>query len=415
MFVDLGDMSSPVPVAPDSGPGLVRVRFLRHLVPLLAVLLLVAGAGAGPRDRSEPVVDVSIGGNARILIDGGTLFTLSSAGHNAIAAYALDGGRRWSARVAEARAESLLQVAGGSVLVTASATDTTGIHTESFDAVTGRRMWTSHLGAAFVTPAGILVTAAPAATGSTYPSGYQLLDPMSGHAIWSIDVPDGCASKLAGGALPTRLVEVCDTDSSLRVVDLSDGRTSARQTVGLGHEAGRAVVAPEEYQTLPSVLIAGTTILVTHRDAPTATMDAYALADLQPLWGHVPVSQGEDVQQCGVTLCLTYADTGIVLDAATGAVIGPMTGANSPRRHPPSAYALVVGSSSVPVPMVDAGSDIPVAPNVAGPAWLVRAGGTPVAPLRDVAAKSCVQVGGYLACATGSGRIAVWLIRSVGI
>jgi hypothetical protein len=408
VIVDLGDVSAPPPI--DTGAEALRERLagLRALIPLMLTLLLVTGAASAPLSAWRPAADVPIGDDARVLIDHGSLFTLSAAarsdGRATLTGYRLGDGRRWSATVAEPASASLIQAVDGTVLVSTDRPDPTGLgtRTESFDAVTGRRLWATDLGAAIVIGSEVLARTAS--------SGYALLDPHTGAARWTIEAPTGCVTSVTADTA-VRLVEVCSSDATMRLYDLADGRRIASRKVDLGLDTGRDVVAPADYMANARLVIIRDTIMVMHAGAPTPVVDAYGLSDLRQLWHGMSITQDEDIQACGSSLCMYETNTsGIEIDPATGALIGPATAALSPIRAIHASYALVTPTSSTAIPIVTLGADTPIASVAAvpGPVWLVRVDGAPVGPLPDTGMGGCVEAGAYIACDTSAGRLVVW-------
>lgn len=414
IVVDLGNVTDRS-TAPDPLPRRSAKRSIGLAFLVTTALLLLAAAGPLTRSTLTVVADAPVGSQAHVLLTGGRLFVDSYGEKNTITAYALDGGRRlWSTDDAEEPDLGALLAVDGTIVVSTSGIAPHETNTESFDQATGRRLWASESGYAVVTSHGVLLQSPPSAAtfadGFVDSAGYQLLDPRTGQAIWSLHIPDGCVTALAETGVPTTLVEVCVTDSSVRAIDLADGRTVAERLVPLGQDVNVAPLDPSEVMERPQVTVIGATLLISRASVPTPTVDAYALDGLlSERWSGLTEPQAQYVEPCGDAICFyTTGQNGIRIDVTTGESLGPI--AAPPVRVAPGSLAVVATNGIQPQAILNspAGTDVAVQPDGNAPVWLERTPGELIAPLPGAGPTSCAQTAGYIVCATLDSRVRVW-------
>ncbi|HEY2791565.1 MAG TPA: PQQ-binding-like beta-propeller repeat protein, partial [Micromonosporaceae bacterium] len=347
-LVDLGDDFDPPAEVAAIAPAWRDRRTPRVVGLALLVLLLVAGSASVASGPFRVVARIVIGLDASVMVEGPNVYVYDiSDGHDSLRAYRIDGGRLlWSAVTVELAPETTMAYVDGYVIASMSDTDNSGEHTVAFDARTGRRLWTSEFGYATAVTGGVLVESAPRPAGFNYPgtvrsATYRLLNTADGRTVWSLGLPDDCDTALANDVVPpedaaeptpTTLIELCPDSKLLTTIDLATGRTTGSRTVDLGDPADNFTLPPPDQMAEPQLTVAGDMLLVAHASAPQPSIDAYRIRDLAKLWSGLPMVEGQDVDQCGTSLCVyDGASDGSVFDLHTGKQVGLI----SPRQVPP--------------------------------------------------------------------------------
>ncbi len=408
--IDLGADFDVVPTAPAMPFRWQTIRRFRLAVPICAVLFLISAAVAPPAEPLRLLARLPAGVDSGVMVGGPDIYVY---GHGGIHAYRLaDGKPRWSASTVEVATETTMTYLDGRVIVSMADTDGAGEHTVAFDGGSGRRLWTSDLGSAVPVVGGVLVESQPPPAGYNFPGtvpagSFALLDAGTGHVRWHLGVPVNCLTSLAGGSVPSVLVELCANSSRLTTVDVTSGKVTAARDVDLGDPALNFLLPEADRMPVPRLVVAGATVLVAHAHAPSPTIDAYALTGLRPRWTGVPVTDGETIAPCRPALCVG----GAAVDPSTGA---PTTRPAAPPRSTGSLLLTPVGSTAaVDVAAVATGASVSLETPPPGRAAMTlsrwRAGAASTVEIIDgVAAHSCAQVGGVLACLSGPDRLSVW-------
>jgi putative pyrroloquinoline-quinone binding quinoprotein len=436
-LVDLGDDFDAPPPGSWMAYRWPMLRRCRIALPVVALLLLVAAAASAPSAPLHQAARVPIGIEASVMIVGSDLYVYdTSDGHNGIRAYELGSGRlQWSASTPEIAGETSMQDVDGNIVVSMVDTDASGEHTVTFDARTGRRLWSDEFGFATDAAGGLLVESAPRPPGYNFPGTvrtgtFRLLDPRTGAIRWTVDVPSSCVTDVGNPAagLPNTLVELCSDSSRLTVIDLLSGQVAASRQVPLGDPGADYVLPPPDQMAEPQLVVAGGTLLIAHANAPQPTIDAYAMTDLNQLWTGLPVIGGQDINQCGPDLCVFDGTSiGSVVDLTTGKPIG----LTPPRAAVAAVGALALAPVGKPITFSAASLVSSIAAGMSTPLQSVTAtsapkllasrqvttskltgrqseSATPIEILHGVDVRSCVTIAGFLACATTSDRLTVW-------
>jgi putative pyrroloquinoline-quinone binding quinoprotein len=425
-LIDLGEVAG-IAAASRTSTRSPALRWFRLALAMCAVVLLAtSSAGPAPLDGLRLIARVPVGVDASVMIDGSDIYVYDIAdGHHGVMAYALDrGGLRWSAATSEFGADTTMDYIDGRVIVSTIGADSGGGRTVALDARTGERLWTSDLGNAIAAAGWVLVTSTPSTGPGDATGSFRLIDARTGQVRWSLRVPVNCAAEVASpsGGVPSVLIELCPRSSRLTEMDLSDGRTVAARTVDLGDPA------PSD-----QMVIAGDTIVIAHANAPTPTIDAYAMSDLHQRWTGLPILDGQDIGACGIDLCVSG---GPIFDPHTGKRVGRATFRDPATPGPGPMVLVPVGttdppSNAVAIPTIaaDVSGRLPPAlvlnpPAPAGSAmvldsWRITSPGharpaavaAPTEILNDLDATSCVDVATYLACTTAVDVLSLWKPR----
>jgi hypothetical protein len=433
-LIDLGVDFELVPERPWTPSWRKLLRRLRLAVPACAVLLLVAAAVPAAVHPLRLLARVPLGLDPDVMVVGDDLYVYDVSGDyqasgysNTVRDYRLDdGGLRWSASLPELPPETTMTYVDGRVIVSMTATDAQGEHTAALDARTGRRLWASDLGSAVRVAGGMLVESTPPPPGFNFvgtsrTTSFRLLDAQTGRVRWSVDLDGDCLARTGGpaGGPADVLVALCASAARLTEIDLADGTAVTTRTVDLGDPGRNFLLPAADRLAEPQLAVVGDTVLVAHAHAPVPAVDAYAMTGLVPRWTGVPVLAGQHLDRCGADLCVLDADgAGPLVDPRTGAPVG-----QARPRPGPADGALVLAppgagdAAARAVPAVPAGTSMALPradPAHAGGGAVVlarwHAGGPPdpVTILSGVRTPSCLQPGGYLACATTAGALALW-------
>ncbi len=420
--IDLGEDYEPA-VRPGRFRAPVRQRSLqwRIGVPMCAILISLAASVPAPAAPLARVATISFGDQASVAEHGDDVFILDNANdRNRLRAFAIDGGRQlWTVGVAEVASDSVLTYVagegGGAVMVSLDPEQSTGIHTQLFDAATGRELWRSNDGVFSVAADGDIVTRSsaqfPLASNTDSPrapSGwtFQRRGLRSGATLWSDTVGLDCYPQLVRDpdhGMADGIVETCGSAPRLRMVDIATGAVTAQRSLP-------TTGAP------PQAFVFGDAVVVLSAGRTVFSLDGFQGAGLAPLWSAPDsVQPWQHAIGCGVILCLN-SDFGTVgVNPRTGdETEGPPSGGSGllpsivmlPDRAPADA------TYNRPQTVPD-GQAVTVPAPVSGDAWVEQVApgvliATPLQKLPGVGVASCLRMDVYLACVTARGELSFW-------
>jgi hypothetical protein len=414
-------------------------------VPVVVVVLLIAGSASAARAPLSPVANVPFDLDASAMVSGGDAIVLDyHRGANRLSVYdlhtnALD----WTAPVRVVAADSGVRVVAGVVVVSTASPAPSGSATEAFDLTSGKSLWHSFDPVVAIDVAGNLLTELDHADGT---STLQRVVPRTGRIGWTLGVPTGCATVFGPGtgslvSRAQRAVELClmpgspghppvDTPT-LRAVDLATGTVVAERLLHYMSATADILLPPDQRLRAPKVAIIGDLTLLLYNGFPPA-IDAFNAQTLATEWAGTPATVSDDMSPCGDLICVTDGTTETVIDPRSGKVI---PGVSPPAGADPAAGLVVAPVDPAhpdvhvyPIPQIDAGVNVSV-PLAAqdsaaqgsaaqgsaaqGSAWIdIRPAGartlTRIQQVDDVGASSCVTSGGFLICVTSVGRLMFW-------
>jgi len=303
------DLDRPSPEPPDDG-AVVRSRPALLLIVLVTVLLAVGGS-APARPGLTPVLALDEPVTAAEL-SGGSLFL---AAPDEVRRYALpSGARQWSRRFDLAVQALWIDPASGVLLVLAAGGEE---RLTALEAATGRPLWTEESAGTMVialSRGGVLTQ-----EGTNGEGALRMLDAHTGRTLWTRDVDPagflGPDELFQGGGSPW-IVAVGAT-GGVALLSYADGHEIARGNLELGSPP------PSADRSLPSnsvsISVVGDRLYVSRRVRGEASLTAYSIRPLAPLWRAVGGPIGS-VSDCGPVLCV--ADTRWVsgIDPAGGQV-----------------------------------------------------------------------------------------------
>ena len=432
--IDLGEDYGPVVAV-----GVVRGpdRWWQTLsyrvgVPVCAMLLFLTASTPAPAAPLSQVANIKVGDGASLLVHGTDVFVLQIAGRsNQLRAFSLKNGHpEWTAPVRESASNASMRYAGGAVLVSVIAEDSTGIHTEAFDAATGNRVWTSDNSVLTVTGDGDAVMQSGVAfpmpgvlTGPFAPVGWavQRVQPLTGRVLWTAGIEVDCDPQPIhdpAHGMPDGIVELCGSSPELRVLDLATGTIRAERHVSTTGEVP-AFPQPDLYTRMePQVFVLDDVVVMAHASHDVATIDGYVAASLDPVWTGAALQSWQRFTECDPVICLLSDYGDVVLD--------PKTGQPIPEDSPATVVAARTSLVMAPVDQsVQPGSydrldkvaddiGVVVPTPVSGNAWIERLGPGLHAQLmliqkmNGIGAGGCMQMGDYLACATALDAVTFW-------
>lgn len=303
MVIELGEASVlPETTSSPRTTGRRSAAFVAAALAVFAVLTLGGSAAATPRVRAVLVTDEM---PEAFALSSSALFTSGFASGRPVARrYSLtDGSVQWSTDLSQP-VDDVDLVEAARVLVVTSAQDA---QISFLDADTGAMLWRRASG-----PTTMLRLSADSAlmTSATPVGGTVLLqrvDLRTGVTLWSRRLNAGGYVNAGGDVAgqPDGIVTV-DWRGRGAVINFADG--AVRTTANLG--------AMPNDDTAHSVTY-GDRFYLTHRQGGTASLTAYRLSDLRPLWRDTAAPWGR-LADCGAYVCVS-ADAGMtVLDAGTG-------------------------------------------------------------------------------------------------
>ena len=412
------DLDRPSPEPPDDGT-VVRSRPALLLIVLVTVLLAVGGsAPARPGLTSVLALDEPV---TAAELSGGSLFL---AAPDEVRRYALpSGARQWSRRFDLAVQALWIDPASGVLLVLAAGGEE---RLTALEAATGRPLWTEESAGTMVialSRGGVLTQ-----EGTNGEGALRMLDAHTGRTLWTRDVDPagflGPDELFQGGGSPW-IVAVGPTGEVV-LFSYADGHEIARGNLELGSPP------PSADRSLPSnsvsISVVGDRLYVSRRVRGEASLTAYSIRPLAPLWRAVGGPIGS-VSDCGPVLCV--ADTRWVsgIDPAGGQVRWQEPSWGIAYRYDRERLFAYDNREDSEAALIDAGTgrelrrlghsrqlgrlilrtdgDRTLVSVPDGTTGDLRTAGSMV----DVAAYRCQLGGDYLLCPTLRGVTAVWRVR----
>jgi hypothetical protein len=444
--IDLGEGHGDVGAAsPVIGPRLkLDKRIGVAVVAIVVLALITAGAPLLPPPVPR-LLSVPASSEDAIMLDAGHLYVADTNGrHATLSSYAVPGGTssaevpagvsdgtgpldlgEWSVGIDMSPADLSMELRYGLLLLQQFQGSGVGTRLEVFDPRTGRQLWRSG-GTMFGRPGppGTLLLNGPV------DNEVQAVDLRTGRPRWQMFLSGDCqyAVSPVGETVEVpaqRLIEVCEKDSQVHVIDLATGTETGSAPVNLGDPEAPP---PSEWSQRFSLTVLGGVIVVAHGDTPTPVIDAYAEDGLRPIWGGKKFVLVRGIYDCLGKLCVDGEGVQSVLDPHTGHALPPIVDPPLPPAKP-NAFVLVVdptspvatlsGSTAIELPARSIGESMP-APVYRG-AWEVWAsvkspndksiGGVHVSHLQllhGVRPDSCVTVPALLLCATATNELTLW-------
>ena len=412
------DLDRPSPEPPDDGT-VVRSRPALLLIVLVTVLLAVGGsAPARPGLTSVLALDEPV---TAAELSGGSLFL---AAPDEVRRYALpSGARQWSRRFDLAVQALWIDPASGVLLVLAAGGEE---RLTALEAATGRPLWTEESAGTMVialSRGGVLTQ-----EGANGEGALRMLDAHTGRTLWTRDVDPagflGPDELFQGGGSPW-IVAVGAT-GGVALLSYADGHEIAHGNLELGSPP------PSADRSLPSnsvsISVVGDRLYVSRRVRGEASLTAYSIRPLAPLWRAVGGPIGS-VSDCGPVLCV--ADTRWVsgIDPAGGQVRWQEPSWGIAYRYDRERLFAYDNREDSEAALIDAGTgrelrrlghsrqlgrlilrtdgDRTLVSVPDGTTGDLRTAGSMV----DVAAYRCQLGGDYLLCPTLRGVTAVWRVR----
>jgi hypothetical protein len=428
--VPLVDLGEQFDVVPESEPWTPHARhWWRRSRPiaLLLLVLILAGGSASAVPAVVPLSRVPVGMDVMALVDGPDVYVYDiEHGHNQLAAYRIDDGRAlWSVQASELATETTLLLAHGVLVVSMIDVSTSGPHTEAFDAATGAHLWSSAKGMASLTSSGdILLQHVIALTpDAETDASFEVRDPRTGAVRWSEDDHAGCLDELAvdPDGKDTGVMELCPDTSVLRRRDLGTGELDPVRQVPLAAPAGAGDLPVEDRFFRQQLIVMSGVVLVAHANVPTPTVDAYDAVTLAPLWGGLPLIDGQYMEPCGDELCLAGEFGGIrVIDLRTGLRV--RTDASAGSRIAPGQLVLVrrTGSGRLmpsPISSIAPGEQAGFTDAAGETLWLQRwkpgagddpAGSDVIDVMHGVSHDQCAAWGRVMVCGVNAHHLSLW-------
>ncbi|HEY1488594.1 MAG TPA: hypothetical protein VGF84_20960 [Micromonosporaceae bacterium] len=416
----------PTPARP-RGP--LRSWRYRIAVPLCAIVLGLGASTPAPGAPFPQVARFQVGDGASLLVHDDRAYVLEIDGrHNVLRSYPLTGrGRGWTVPVAELPADAQMRAAGDTIVVSMNPEQVTGpIHTEVFDAVSGRRLWASPYGTVGLAGTDDVLlesmirfpmTGIPNTPSAVGGWTVKRVAARTGSSRWTAGIPLGCDQAFVrdpAHGMPEGLAELCSDAPVLRVLDLSTGRQRAQRDIPVAGEVPIFPPPPLEAPMPPQMIVYGDVVVVTHVRDSAATIDAYQGADLRSVWPSIVYAPWQDVTDCDDYLCLLSNTEPIVIDPRTGKELhGP---AAQDAITPRSAGILIAADGAQPrlrdfhsVSTVGDGIAEAVPTPDVGSAWITRsATGPGLEKLDGIGPTACVQMDHYLACSPSLGFVTIW-------
>jgi PQQ-like domain len=438
MVIDL-DAQIAASVAPGRRRGAADVLGARPaaIVAVLLLVILTVGGSAAPLPGLRRVLAVENTSGAFALAPA-ALFTANfgpAPGRQAIVRrHSLDGrSSRWSTELAQTVGSlhvvgpaQVLAVGPAQVLMT---TSVDSLRTTFLDSGTGRILWTT-------TTDGVLRLADTSALmiGGTGGSGVlRRADLRTGRTLWSRELGSSGYLDAGDSALgPSSHIVMVDQRGHATVVSFADGAVAASAELG---------VAPSRTEDdglgdTAMYAATGAHLYLARRDNGQASLTAYRLPDLQPLWRNTTAPPARPTS-CGPHhLCVGTAAGLTVLDSDTGTMRWSdkrwrsgfdtrAIGIPGPARiavvdsRPDTGRALLDPATGTTLSTLGPGTLVGanlLRPdlNEIGRTW-VRVTG-PRSTIRTVGAVDtvapgrCAATADHLACPTSSGRLTVWRI-----
>jgi outer membrane protein assembly factor BamB len=288
-----------------------------------AALLLVAAAGgsapAGGRGL-EKVLTVATTSQSRYVIGADALYlsTVDADFSGHVERHALDGSRSrvgddpdWSIRFPSSLSGLLVRPAAHVLLVSGFAVAATAVDTR-----TGRELWRNGAGMVMAASDAIVLLAMVDEDDHEV-RDLQAVRLRTGERVWSREVHPAADWHFVGATthdgLP-RYVVIVDVVGTVTTVRVSDGAVVA--TRDLGVEPRRT---DDGYRDdFVEVSAVDDNLYVAERPAGTASLTAYRVSDLAPLWRASPGAVGR-LSPCGPVVCVNDdSGTTAAVDARTG-------------------------------------------------------------------------------------------------
>jgi hypothetical protein len=422
--IDLDVGAQPDVASPRLGrAGAWRSWRYRIAVPLGAILLLIGAAAPAATAPYPQVAKLSVGDGASLLVHGTRAYVLEIDGSkNMLRSYPLDGhGHRWAVPVAELPAEGVMRATGSVIVVSMNPEQVTGpIHTEAFDAASGRLLWRSRYGAVGLAGADVILESmisfplkgTPSAVGGWI---VERAASRTGRTVWQAGIPLGCNQAFVqdpADGMPDGMAELCSDAPVLRMLDLSTGTQRAVRDVPIGGRVPALPPQPAEKPMPPQMMVYGGVVVVTHVLHSVATIDAFRGADLSPAWPSIPYAPWQEVTDCDDHLCLLSNTEPTVIDPQTGMELHGQAAKSA--ITPRSSGVLIAGASTRDFHSVWAVGDgiaetVPT-PDI-GSAWIkLSTSTTGLEQLPGVGPNACIQMDHYLACSPSLGAVTLWHI-----
>jgi hypothetical protein len=410
-LIDL-DRASPEPPGDDS---IVRSRPALLAIVLVAALLALGGS-VPARPGLTPVLAL----DEPAELSAGSLFLGTPT---EVRRYALPAGvRQWSRRF-DLTVEDLWIDSGSGVLLVLS--DGGEQRLTALEAATGRPLWSE------VSADTVVVTVSRGGVltqeGMNGEGALRMLDARTGRTLWTRDVDPGGflgPDELFHGGGSPWIVAVGATGSMV-LFSYADGHEIAKGKLRLGS-------APPADRSLPSdsasVSVVGNRLYLSRRVQGRASLTAYSMRPLTPLWQSVGGPVGS-VSDCGPVLCV--ADTRWVsgVDPAGGQVRWQQPSWGIAYRYDRDRLFAYDNQEDAEAALIDAGTGRELRPlghsrqlgrlilRTDGVRTWVSVPDEATGDLRtagsmaDVAAFRCQIGGDYLLCPTLRGVTGVWRVR----
>ncbi|MCU7725271.1 PQQ-like beta-propeller repeat protein [Actinoplanes sp. KI2] len=414
--IPLIDLDRPPPAPADEA--VVRSRPALLLTMLITVLLALAGS-VPSRPGLTRVLAVDEPLTAAELA-AGSLFLATPA---EVRRYALPAGaREWSRRFDDQVQNLWIDPAGGILLVLSGGGEQL---LTALDAATGRLLWAMNsVDTVMITLSrgGVLTQEGMNGEGSL-----RMLDARTGRTRWTRDVDPagflGPDALFQGGGSPW--IVAVGPIGDVVLFSYADGHEIARGRLELGS-------APPADRSLPSnsasVSVVGDRLYVSRRIRGTASLTAYSMRPLAPLWQSVGGPIGS-VSDCGPVLCV--ADTRWVsgVDPASGRVRWQQPSWGIAYRFDGKRLFAYDNQEDAQAALIDAGTGRELRPlghsrqlgrlilrTDGFRTWVSVPDGSTgdlrvAGSVADVAAFRCQTGGDYLLCPTVRGDMAVWQVH----
>jgi hypothetical protein len=435
-LIDLGDDFDARPDAMVKKPADRRwARGVQVAIPLVSGLFVITGSIPLGSTPFPLVARLPVGISASVLVTDGDAIVVDIADRrNRISEYALNGGHLvWSSPLTLLASDVDVQVAGDVIVVGENNLQISGAHTEAFDLHTGKRLWDSVDGLRGVDVSNDLIMESVMSTDAA--TQLRRVNAQTGDAMWSAPVPGGCDTTFGDdpdNGIAQGIAEICVPPTTpagsgidqptLRVLDFTTGAVRATRTLHLSSSAADFYLLPSERLPGPELSVVGDAVLVTHDNLPTATVDAFRISDLAPLWSGLSVSSTTYLQPCGPDLCVYHAGVTTKIDLHTGLVI-PGAVPVDPLIPVPGGVALIPVSrahllvTSYAVARVPDGVAVTVPLPTPGETWVAalrsspppgESATRPIQPLHHIGPGACIEVGAYLACSASKDQLVFW-------